>query len=69
MNVRHIIDRMPPYKIANYITHPRKMSYNAWLHSPVSSCGTEWVCNDGSYYTHEDFLRKVHLCYDIRINI
>ena len=60
MNVYTKIDRLPPFKIANYITHSRKMSYKAWLYSPVSDCDSDWISNDGTYYTHEDFLYEFY---------
>jgi len=35
INIMNIIDRIEPYRIPNYITSPRKISYESWLKSPV----------------------------------
>ena len=56
MNIYTEIDRLSPYKIANYITSPRKMSYADWLKSPVMDAKKDWTFNDGEYYTHKDFI-------------
>jgi len=54
---------LPPYRIPNYITSPRKISYKRWLESPVmeidnnSDDGVRKICfTDGEYYTHKHFI-------------
>ena len=54
---------LPPYRIPNYITSPRKISYERWLESPVmeidnnSDDGVRKICfTDGEYYTHKHFI-------------
>ena len=57
-------DRLEPYKIFNYITSPRKMSYENWLKSPVMEAADttddvyfKKVCfKNGDYYTHKHFI-------------
>ena len=57
-------DRLEPYKIFNYITSPRKMSYQNWLKSPVMEAADttddvyfKKVCfKNGDYYTHKHFI-------------
>ena len=57
------INGIPPYRIPNYITSPRKMSYKKWLLSPVmelseddSSVYKKVYLRDGDYFTHKDFI-------------
>jgi hypothetical protein len=40
MNI-HIPDRLAPYTISNYVTSPRKMSFQSWLSSPVMEIAYE----------------------------
>jgi hypothetical protein len=63
MNIYTEIDRLPPYKISNFITSPRTMSFNDWLNSSVSDYNELWTSQNGAYYTHKDFV------YDFYKNI
>ena len=62
MNIN--IDRLEPYNIFNYVTSPRKMSYENWLKSPVMEAADttddvyfKKVCfKNGDYYTHKHFI-------------
>jgi len=63
MNVFTSIDRLPPYKIPNYITSPRTMSFKAWLRSPVMDASDsndgnykKHTCINGDWYTHNDYI-------------
>ncbi len=60
MNIYTSPDRLPPYRISNYITSPRSMSFKEWLHSPVMDL---WDGNyrkitgvRGDLFTHNDFI-------------
>ncbi len=68
----NIIDSLAPYKIPNFITSPRKMSYQRWLKSPVMDAenndddaeGYRKVCfSNGDYYTHKHFI--LDFCSDL----
>jgi len=74
INIMNIIDRIEPYRIPNYITSPRKMSYESWLKSPVMEAaapegerdGVDFkkACfTDGDYYTHKHFI--IDFCRDL----
>ena len=71
INIMNIIDRIEPYRIPNYITSPRKMSYESWLKSPVMEAADTMdevdfkkVCfTDGDYYTHKHFI--IDFCRDL----
>jgi len=61
MNI-YTSDRLPPYTISNYVTSPRKMSFQSWLGSPVMEADGQnnidyaLTFNDGDRYTHNDFI-------------
>jgi hypothetical protein len=68
----NIVNSLPPYKIPNFITSPRKMSYQRWLTLPVMDAenddddGTDYrrVCySNGDYYTHKHFI--LDFCSDL----
>ncbi len=61
------VNSLPPYRIPNYITSPRKISYERWLESPVmeidnnSDDGVRKICfTDGEYYTHKHFIKDFY---------
>ena len=63
MNIYTSPDRLAPYKIPNYVTSPRTMSFKRWLSSPVMDIDnpndTEYnrrTCDNGDWYTHNDFI-------------
>ena len=62
MNIYTSPDRLPPYTISNYITSPRKMSFQSWLNSPVMEIDNQndidYACtfDNGDRYTHNDFI-------------
>ena len=62
MNIYTSPDRLPPYTISNYITSPRKMSFQSWLDSPVMEIDNQndivYACtfDNGDRYTHNDFI-------------
>jgi len=62
MNIYTSPDRLPPYKISNYITSPRKMSFKSWLNSPVmevngrNNIDNVRIFDNGDMYTHNDFI-------------
>ena len=58
--IMNSLSRLPPFRIPNYITSPRKMSYEQWLDSPVMDANYDLdgnfrnVCTpNGDYYTHK----------------
>ena len=56
MNIYTDVDRLPTYKISNFVTAPWTMSFEDWLNSPVSDVDELWTFDDGIYYTHRDFI-------------
>ena len=62
MNIYTSPDRLPPYTISNYITSPRKMSFQSWLGSPVMEIDNQndidyvRTFDNGDRYTHNDFI-------------
>lgn len=61
--IMNSLSRLPPFRIPNYITSPRKMSYEQWLDSPVMDANYDSdgnfrnVCTpNGDYYTHKHFI-------------
>ena len=63
MNIRTTPDRLAPYTISNYVTSPRKMSFQSWLSSPVMEIDDRddidysiRTFNNGDRYTHNDFI-------------
>jgi hypothetical protein len=50
---------MPPYQISNYVTSPRKMSFEDWLKSPVTKgdCHVDSLLINRSY-THKIFIQE-----------
>jgi len=62
MNIYTSPDRLPPYTISNYVTSPRKMSFQSWLGSPVMEVDgqndIDYACtfDNGDRYTHNDFI-------------
>uniref|UniRef100_A0A6C0C5D4 Uncharacterized protein n=1 Tax=viral metagenome TaxID=1070528 RepID=A0A6C0C5D4_9ZZZZ len=75
------IDRLPTYKIPNYVTSPRSMSFDEWLRTPVMDSGEpgdttyrKCVCENGEWYTHQDFISNflddlVHIIHSSGYNI
>ena len=69
----NIIESIAPYRIPNFLTSPRKMSYQRWLASPVMDAendddddaeGYRKVCfSNGDYYTHKHFI--LDFCSDL----
>ena len=55
MNLQHL----PPYRITNYVTSPRKMSFKDWLNSPVTynDCTYNSILSDREY-THQIFIKE-----------
>ena len=57
-------DRLDPYYIPNYITYPRKLSYEDWLKSPVMEASDitddsdfkKIYFSNGDYYTRKHFI-------------
>lgn len=62
MNIYTSPDRLPPYTISNYVTSPRKMSFQSWLGSPVMEVDGQnnidyaRTFDNGDRYTHNDFI-------------
>lgn len=53
------LENIPPYTISNYVTSPRKMSFEDWLNSPVvkEDCHiTSLLLN--REYTHKKFIQE-----------
>ena len=67
----NIIESLAPYRIPNFITSPRKMSYQRWLASPVMDAENDDDTEDyrevcfvnGDYYTHKHFI--LDFCKDL----
>ena len=58
MNIK--TDRLPPYVISNYVTSPRKMSFQDWLKAPVMTEGVESSCTHSNFIVNfTDDLKKV----------
>jgi hypothetical protein len=55
MNLKHL----PPYRITNYVTSPRNMSFESWLNSPVTynDCTYNSILS-GKEYTHQIFIQE-----------
>ena len=49
------ITSLPPYKISNYITSPRKITFQQWLEEPVCNY-TEQCTKFGKIYTHKNYI-------------
>ena len=56
-------DRLEPYTISNYVTSPRKMSFQSWLDAPVMEIEDRndigysiRTFDNGDVYTHNDFI-------------
>jgi hypothetical protein len=62
MNIYTSPDRLPPYTISNYITSPRKMSFQSWLDSPVMEIDNQndidyaRTFDTGDRYTHNEVI-------------
>ena len=56
------IQSLPPYKIYNYITSPRKISFQRWLEEPVCDYEKEW-CRYGDVFTHKQYISEY--CNDL----
>ena len=48
-------DSLPPYKIYNYITSPRKITFQQWLEEPISNF-SENLTKYGNLYTHNQYI-------------
>lgn len=68
----NIVNSLASYRIPNFITSPRKMSYQRWLASPVMDAENDDddaedfrnVCFvNGDYYTHKHFI--LDFCKDL----
>ena len=80
MNIYTSPDRLPPYTISNYVTSPRKMSFQSWLGSPVMEVDgqndIDYACtfDNGDRYTHNDFILNfidglLHIIHSAGYNI
>lgn len=62
MNIYTSPDRLAPYRISNYVTSPRTMSFKSWLSSPVMELDNRndinyaYTFDNGDRYTHNDFI-------------
>lgn len=62
-NDDHIkIQSLPPYKIYNYVTSPRKISFQQWLDEPVCDYEKPWT-RYGDFFTHKHFI--IDYCHDL----
>ena len=52
--------RIPPYKISNFITSPRRKSYIDWLNSPVEDEDGIWTSARGRPVPHKRFISRFH---------
>jgi hypothetical protein len=59
MNISLKSLNMPPYQISNYVTSPRKMSFEDWLNSSVTKgdCQADSLLINQAY-THKRFIQE-----------
>ena len=80
MNIYTSPDRLAPYRISNYVTSPRTMSFQSWLASPVMEIDGQNDINyartfdNGDRYTHNDFILNfnddlLHIIHSAGYNI
>ena len=59
MNISTKFSNMAPYQISNYVTSPRKLSFEDWLNSPVTKgdCHLDSLLVNNNY-THKIFIHE-----------